>query len=213
MLAYGLICLGILLGQIYHFFNTLNIALIFCICLCVALLLIKPTAKTENFWVKLIGYLLLLALCVCYSNSRFLYRQTKQLAQPITNLAITAYLTSPIKTNNGYNQTTLQISQGKFAGYNILLMYPESYQITAGYNYQFNLALKPLLGSKNQDAFDFEQAMVNKDISASGFALSQPIKLHKNYNLASQITALRISVINNLTTKLADIKYKGFLLL
>lgn len=210
MLAYGLICLGIILGQTYHFFTSLylSIAIIFSafsIFIALRHLRVSPTTFTN-----LISYILILIVSFSYSNTRQLYGQAKQLTEPISNLAIKAYIAAPIKTSNGYNQTTLQINQGKFAGQNISVIYPESYLIAAGYNYQLDIALKPIAASQNQDAFDYQQSMLNKDIIASGYILSKPILLNRNNSLTSQISALRIHIINNLAQKLATHKYAGF---
>lgn len=208
MLNYLLVIIGIISGQIIQL-PILVASLILAISAIILVFLYVYGLGKHQLKI----YLLMLALFSAsfgYSNWRIDYRKALQLTHPISGIALNAYINSPIKNTNNNAQAIFQVIDGKFAGQNFLLNYPESYNIKAGYNYALSVRLKPIGQTTNPHAFDFQQYLLTKNISGLGYINSYTTQHKANYSPSSQITKVRISMINYLSTTLINQKYAGF---
>lgn len=210
MLIYLFLSVGVIYGQIYHL--SLRYSLILLVATITALIT-SHIINSQNHNSKTINcanLFFILLIAFSYSNLRFIYRQIHQLEEPISKLSAVGFLNSPAKLNNSRYQATFQITAGKFSGENFILSYPESYIIKLGTNYSLNITLHPINKTINPEAFDYQQYLLAKNISATGTINEYPQKLKPNYSLSSQITKARINLIDYLQVTLNGQKYAGF---
>lgn len=210
MLIYLFLSVGVIYGQIYHL--SLRYSLILLVDTITALVT-SHIINSQNHNSKTINcanLFFILLIAFSYSNLRFIYRQIHQLEEPISKLSAVGFLNSPAKLSNGRYQAIFQITKGKFSGENFILSYPESYAIKSGTDYSLNINLYPINKTVNPEAFDYQQYLLAKNISATGVINEFPQKLKPNYSLSSQITKTRINLINYLQVTLHGQKYAGF---
>lgn len=206
MLAYLLLSFGIIVGQFYqlplYYASVLFIIAIFC----------KYIFRNNSIRriLQILNLICIIIAAYSYSSMRYIYRQSFQLTQAIPHLSTTAYLNSPAKLNNQRYQAIIKITTGKFAGENFLINYSESYPLQAGSNYALDLTLQPINSTQNPDGFDYQQYLLAKNIAATGMLNGYPQKLNSNYSFSSQLTKIRISMIDYLQKTLDDQKYAGF---
>lgn len=207
MLNYLVLSGGIICGQLITLGVRHSLVLLLT---CLALLIISIWAGYRHSIIKIINLILIALVAIGYSNLRLEIRKNNLINQPITQLTVNGYLKSPVTATALDNQAIIAITDGELQSQNILLNYPESYIIDAGENYLFTVNLRPLNTSNNPDAFDYQQYLITQNIIANAKLVAPPLKLQPNYGFYSQVTKVRVYLVNYLSQVLQQQKYAGF---